>query len=222
MTIRHFSTRLARWRSGLPSVLLEPARPHGPRRSCALSRVSGSKMYSLDGLSQHGAGVPTAQGVAHPHSPQQVPAPPPQKETTPRRFPAATLPLQDGAPQPCFAGPSGPHPGTRPRAGEDRAQGLDDGHVNVQGGPAPQGLQPPTFLCEVCACVIPGDLNWALHLLTAAHRRKELIQGCALAGARLDPHLLSLLTPQNLSTGATRMSNEDRSAPSRPDEPRST
>jgi hypothetical protein len=52
--------------------------------------------------------------------------------------------------------------------------------------------------CNVCNCDVFGDQNWALHLTSEKHRRKEILANPGLAGAVLDPTTTALLVnPRN-------------------------
>jgi len=67
-----------------------------------------------------------------------------------------------------------------------------------------RGIRPPidsrrgVFFCSICNCEVFGESNLALHLASDKHKRKEMLSNPALAAAKQDPTVSSMLmNPKN-------------------------
>jgi hypothetical protein len=144
------------------------------------------------------ASAPTAAAVV------ASPAPPDDS----RQLNVAAAPFQPGvpahAPRPFGASHTMPTLASTPTAPATVPAPLASSPYSMMpslaGIPAQYGLsgRKGVHHCEVCKCDVFGDQNWALHITSEKHRRKELLSNADLAGKLLDPTTTALLVnPQN-------------------------
>eukprot|EP00672_Neobodo_designis_P014648 CAMPEP_0174856128 /NCGR_PEP_ID=MMETSP1114-20130205/35139_1 /TAXON_ID=312471 /ORGANISM="Neobodo designis, Strain CCAP 1951/1" /LENGTH=521 /DNA_ID=CAMNT_0016090907 /DNA_START=139 /DNA_END=1704 /DNA_ORIENTATION=- len=94
--------------------------------------------------------------------------------STASQLPAHSAPRTEAAPQEAGAGF-----GTKPVCA-----GGDDGRRGI-------------FYCEVCQCDVFGDHNWALHLASEKHKRREILTNPEMAGKLDATQTAMLVNPKN-------------------------